>query len=1067
MHWHKSLTSFNPAAIMQTTIKRKAIALAIILGISLSSPAQTVTLTPIPPDAVPDTGIFCSMSGNLPPSPFNPFPQLPLYTDGTPGNYWFDDRDFDYPAYWAQASAAANLSHSGGIAMDDFPALPGDGGDGGGGTNSSGGGVSLPDASFPTNGLWLQITGITNDIVSVALNNTTNQVYAIWSSTDLLTWNVETEVWPTNTTVMPFTVQTLDRQNLFVQAEDWTGATENGNTTPDWWFWEYFNTLALSDTNLDANGNELLYDYQNGVDPNIINFWLSVAKQCFNTSSATVQISVSAGVPSYMAALVDDTNLADANWTPYNSNIVVNLGSVDGWHTVSVGLRGLPPNAQKTWNPIQLELVLNPPLLVITNPIASIVTQPMIELQGFCPEPLTSLTFDLSNAAGLFTNQQAFVLAQCVDPNTRHFTTNTFQAFDVPLTNGDNVVTFHATDLAGNITTTNFTYTLDYSGKTNPPAIQVFWPQNSDQVSGTEFTLRGALDDFTASLTAQIVDSSGNTNSVQGLVERNGFFWVENVPLLAGTNYVTLTAMDAIGNISTTNLTISVSAGLTIDDFSSELGGSPRNVIPVVTGTISLSSYTLWVNGVQATQDGQGNWNADSVPVGPGGTAVVEARAIPNSDNGDNGTGTAPPSDGTPGNPTSPDSVAAELQIDQPTMVYLQTYDSHGNSLTTDYNDCVQNCPGTRTDSLESQTCWDVMAGGTATEYYTADLAGPCSDYPVYWDNYAYTYPIDFWPPSVAGVCVYTDSEGGDTTNSAPPPDLPRAEWSENDHFVWDIASDRCSESGETDYHLHTTTTMTLQTSGKGAAGRQNLVEIDVSATAYLSFPLPLPDTFNQDWTTQAVPGNEITALGQAANANGQIFVVLSDNATMDITPQAPPQRYTYSLGATKYYSYFTAYDEEPKPGGPRWDIVTVWGFTAGHAWWCLSNGAPPEGLCKAGISYFNQELLNQQVGYFSQIRPASIFDNVPGILRIPGNGERIDAQRQYHIGISDLKSSLSFTAGLAQNPGWYILYSAIGGGAHNCVTTTIQAGAFSGVTLPNDTTPQNFGIHFNAMPNH
>lgn len=37
---------------------------------------------------------------------------------------------------------------------------------------------------------------------------------------------------------------------------------------------------------------------------------------------------------------------------------------------------------------------------------------------------------------------------------------------------------------------------------------------------------------------------------------------------------------------------------------------------------------------------------------------------------------------------------------------------------------------------------------------------------------------------------------------------------------------------------------------------------------------------------------------------------------------------------------------------------------------------------------------------------------------------------------------------------------------AHNCVTTTIQAGAFSGVTLPNDTTPQDFGIDLNAMPN-
>jgi len=71
---------------------------------------------------------------------------------------------------------------------------------------------------------------------------------------------------------------------------------------------------------------------------------------------------------------------------------------------------------------------------------------------------LLSLKYDLSNAAGFFSNQPAFVLNQSYTTNTWEFTTNTFQAFDVPLTNGDNVLTFHAADLAGNLTTTNFTY---------------------------------------------------------------------------------------------------------------------------------------------------------------------------------------------------------------------------------------------------------------------------------------------------------------------------------------------------------------------------------------------------------------------------------------------------------------------------------------------------------------------------------------------------------------------------------------------------------------------------------
>ena len=133
------------------------------------------------------------------------------------------------------------------------------------------------------------------------------------------------------------------------------------------------------------------------------------------------------------------------------------------------------------------------------------------------------------------------------------------------------------------------------------------------------------------------------------------------------------------------------------------------------------------------------------------------------------------------------------------------------------------------------------MAGGTATEYYTAGLADPCSDYPICWYNCAHTYPNDIYPPTAPGVCVYTDSLGDDETNSVGPPLLGTEEWSETDHFEWNINSDRCSESGETDYNLHTTTTMTLQTGGKGVAGRQNLVEIDIGATAYLSFPNPYP----------------------------------------------------------------------------------------------------------------------------------------------------------------------------------------------------------------------------------
>ena len=341
----------------------------------------------------------------------------------------------------------------------------------------------------------------------------------------------------------------------------------------------------------------------------------------FNSTSATVQLNITGGVPSFMAVSVDDTNYAaDASWQVYTgTNVAVNLGLNEGWHEVWIGLRGLPSDARQTWQWKRLKLDLTPPLLVITNPIVSVVTQPMIQLQGCSPEALNSISYDLTNAVGLVTNQQVLVLDQSYSTATWEFTTNTFQAFDIPLTNGLNTITLHATDLAGNATTTNFSFTLDYTGKTNPPIIQLFWPGNGEQISGSNFNWRGWVDDPTATVTAQMVDTNGTTNIVSGLVERNGNFWVENLPMSNGTNSLTLTVTDAAGNTSVTNITVSPNP-LTVT-----MAPIPDNQLwqPTVTasGTISDSTFSLWINGVKATV-ANGAWTATNVPMTPGGTAV-------------------------------------------------------------------------------------------------------------------------------------------------------------------------------------------------------------------------------------------------------------------------------------------------------------------------------------------------------------------------------------------------------------------------------------------------------------
>ena len=55
------------------------------------------------------------------------------------------------------------------------------------------------------------------------------------------------------------------------------------------------------------------------------------------------------------------------------------------------------------------------------------------------------------------------------------------------------------------------------------------------------------MDDYTATLTVTIVDEFGNQNKQEALVERNGHFWAEELPLNLGTNWLSLTAVDVWG----------------------------------------------------------------------------------------------------------------------------------------------------------------------------------------------------------------------------------------------------------------------------------------------------------------------------------------------------------------------------------------------------------------------------------------------------------------------------------------------------------------------------------------
>ncbi len=148
----------------------------------------------------------------------------------------------------------------------------------------------------------------------------------------------------TNTNRMPFTVSTLGRPDLFLRAADWSSVYTN-EVPAAWsfyWYGNFFNSL-------DSSGQPLADDYEcytNGgglCDPNVISFTLWATNLYVHTNSVALAINLQAGIPYFVAVLLNDTNPADAVWQPYTgTNLTVPLGTTSAIHAVSVGLKGLP-----------------------------------------------------------------------------------------------------------------------------------------------------------------------------------------------------------------------------------------------------------------------------------------------------------------------------------------------------------------------------------------------------------------------------------------------------------------------------------------------------------------------------------------------------------------------------------------------------------------------------------------------------------------------------------------------------------------------------------------------------
>jgi hypothetical protein len=710
---------------------------------------------------------------------------------------------------------------------------------------------------------------------------------------------------------------------------------------PDWWILSYFGNSSYNATTLDATGaNTLLTDYSNylahGTAPAVFSFaGVEVTNDYVRSSSVPVQLDV-AGYPYYVAVAVDDTNyLNDATWGVYTSaNINVPLGTKQGWHDVWIGLRGHADNpAHAVWQEVELNLDLTPLVLAITNPAltngAATVIKPYLQVQGFANKDLDSLSYDISNSTGIFTGQDVSVVDQVLDTNTIDYSTNFFQAYDVPLATNDNLITLHASDRAGNTAVTNFDVILDYSGATNPPVVGFGWPANAMLVSGTNITIRGVMSDETGTIEALVTNGDGTASVIPGLVERDHTFWIENVPV-NGTGPVDLLlqATDAAGNVTMTNLTINPSSVvLTID--STPTGTNLWSPSGSVEGTVSDEYATVIVNGVTVVTngevvggyfatDGDSWWDGQTlhwvwyqVPIYGQGTATFDVVAYTN------------------GMPAANASIAIEKPAYCMIVDYAcaKTYDSLG----TDSQD-TGHFHYTSTKKYSVQT--NVVAGGPWHLTYAGSLdekvAGQGSGGPyehIYtwsdinsgteqdYDNGSVYYSDVFPPYYYSGpswfyqeVLSVPDEDSTNVTTDGHTPNMMYHYYaSRNAHYIW-------TEPHSVDSESVTARTVTkLYTGGKAVVGRKSLAKIHVDATEYGK-----PPGNGQGWWMipgwwYATPSTSINPtdievlgwgalFGQYLDSSGNDYGVLPDGAELNLNLRIPGvAHYSATPTVTKY----------------------------------------------------------------------------------------------------------------------------------------------------------------------
>ena len=229
---------------------------------------------------------------------------------------------------------------------------------------------------------------------------------------------------------------------------------------------------------------------------------------------------------------------------------------------------------------------------------------PTIQISAPTPEDTFSSNEQVLGLSGNATDDNGIATITWVNNRGGSGTANndsddwtSWSVANIPLQEGENVITVTATDTAGQTGTDTLIVTYSPPGDTTPPTIQITGPtsESTYETNSSTINLIGTASDNVVVSEVTWENSAGGSGTASGATS----WTIQNISLVEGENVITVTAKDSSGNTATDSITITctVPSGTytkTFGDSSdSDYTGTVQDTFLNINNDVNANTLTL------------------------------------------------------------------------------------------------------------------------------------------------------------------------------------------------------------------------------------------------------------------------------------------------------------------------------------------------------------------------------------------------------------------------------------------------------------------------------------------